>query len=319
MKMYAYLDGEGCVNGSNGNYFYDTLKEVSHISTLQDMTPFQLGVTGVPQRVYNSGLCWYCAMCFIMLFSKEMRELIISRSSGKLREFLSKNVLSELKHAEELRHFLYSSIALGDRPGQAPHLDGQNGFAQFCILVAHLKIPMVRFFAPEMIPLTDDIQDQNGKMHKLIPPTFNVPSFLVVRCFRAKWQPHRRIVYKNIRYRLVAIMIGSEHCGHQIGASTCDSRVCRWALSDSDGAQHGIGPMFWSITQKKTETRQAFKKRWREMWDTVIPAIHFGSGQVCDLNPSNRPTHELERLRQRQSHKAKPGVVNTDWIYLHNP
>ena len=174
---------------------------------------------------------------------------------------------------------------------------------------------MIRLLAPEMHLLREAIVDQRGRSHHLRAPTKGAPCFLVVRCFRAKWRPKRRIVYEGIRYKLVALMIGSEHCGHQIGASTCESDVYRWALADSDGAQHGIGPMFWSIGRDDSPAER--KKRWRNMWDTIIPAIRFGNGQVCDLNPSNRPTHELERLRQRQTHEADPGVVNTDWIYLH--
>ncbi len=318
IKMYAYVDGNGCLNKSNGGRVkYEQVKDETDVHLLRDLTPSQLDTTGVPQRVFNSGLCWYCAMCFVILFSRQMRSLFLSRSTGRLRDLLSADVLTSLESAEALRHYLYHKLSLGDRPGQAPHLDGQNGFSQLCILAAHLKIPMTRLFAPEMHVLTDDIKDKRGRAHKLRVPTPNEPSLLVVRCFRTRWRPHRRLTHDGIRYKLVALMIGSEHCGHQIGASTCDSRVCRWALADSDGAQQGIGPMFWSLPQKKDESRRAFRKRWRDMWDTIIPAINFGNKQVCDLNPSNRPTHELERLSQRRAtSKGPPGVVNTDWIFL---
>ena len=94
-------------------------------------------------------------------------------------------------------------------------------------------------------------------------------------------------------------------------------RVCRWALSDSDMTQHGIGPIFWSIRQSPNETRANFRRRWVKMWDTMIPVTIFERGKLCDLNPANRPTHELTRFEKALGKaNAEPGVVNTDYIYM---
>lgn len=316
IKKYGYMDSNGCVNRGNGRVTGDRPSTLRKNSTLDNLNQTQRDTIGVPQRMYNSGLCWYCAMCFMMLFSSQMRKVILDYAPETFRRMCA-NVLTDREAAEAFRRYLYSTYSIGDRPEQNPELDGQNGFSQFCILAARIGLPVIRLFAPSMITLEDDIVDQSGKHWTMrTTPRSDEPCILAVRCFRTKWVPHRRIVRGGRRYKLVALMIGSEHCGHQIGASTCDMSIGRWSLSDSDMAQHGIGPMFWTMLMRPNESRTQFRRRWRDMWDKIIPLTLFGSGQICDLNPSNRPTHELQQHAQRLSQPAPPGVVNTDWIYL---
>lgn len=313
---YGFLDAMGCVNRGTGVAHSIIPQEVRSVPLLDSLSPQMRSTTGVPQRVKNSGLCWYCAVCFVLFFSRQMRELVFSRAPDALKA-LCKAPLHDKAEAERLRQYLYHTYAFGDRPGQPPQDDGQNGFTQMCILMHHLDIPMIRLFAPSMYELTDDVIDQQNRSLKLRrDPAPNETSLLTVRCFRTKWRAHRRIVHKGRRYKLVALLIGSEYCGHQIAASSCDMRVCRWALSDSDMSQHGIGPIFWSIKQQKDETRAAFKKRWLQMWDTMVPVTILGGSQVCDLNPVNRAPHELEKYAMTLNEHTKPGVVNTDYIYM---
>ena len=319
LKIYGFLDGNGCFSKEAFQMTRGLSIDMKTHPMLDKLDAMQRSVRGVPQRVKNSGLCWYCAMCFIMLFCKQMRDVLSMYFPPELRD-LSASVLHDRDAAEAFRHYLYKHYALGDRPGQRPELDGQNGCSQFFILLARLGVPTVRLFAPSMYEITDPVLDQEKKEHKL----HNVarpgePCVLVVRCFRTTWQPRRRLVHNGKRYKLVGLFIGSEHCGHQIGVSTCDMRVCRYAMTDSDAAQHDIGPMFWMIRQRSGESRRAFKQRWRQMWVDMLPGILFSSGGVCDMNPVNRPTHELEQHARRQNIKAPAGVVNTDYVYLHIP
>ena len=248
-----------------------------------------------------------------------MRNFLSSYMPSDLFALL-KDALNDANIAEKLRHKLYYTYMVGDRPGQDPELDGQNGFTQFCVLGAKLDIPIIRLFAPKLVRMEDPVRDQNGKsFHLRTTPRTDESSMLAVRAFRTKWPPARRITYDNRRYKLIAMMIGSEHCGHQIATSTCDGRVCRWALADSDMRQNGIGPMFWSIPQMKGETKREFKMRWRKMWDDIVPVTVFGRKELCDLNPVNRPSNDLERFAKQIQHRSEPGVVNTDYIYLHIP
>lgn len=321
VKSYGYIDSNGCLNKEMGILHHGDKMNVNDCLFLNRLTRGHRNTRGVPQRAYNSGVCWYCAMCFVMLFSKQMRQLMHRKAPPILQQKM-KNVLTDKTCAESLRHELYHTYALGDRPGQDPSLDGQNGFGQLCILLAHLDIPTIRLFAPEMHELNDTIRDQRRKHHTLRSlPRADETSILVVRAFRTKWIPRSRIVHNDRRYKLIAVMIGSEHCGHQIGASAVDLEMCStWALSDSDATQHGIGPMYWSVRRQRGEGRASFMKRWRAMWESMIPATLFGQRQVCDLNPINRSTRELEQYeRIVNQHPSTPGVVNTDFIYMHIP
>ena len=95
-----------------------------------------------------------------------------------------------------------------------------------------------------------------------------------MRAFRTKWTPkaQARLVWQGRRYKLVGALIGSEHCGHQIGASALDVDNCAtWALSDSDATQHGIGPLFWSMRRRKGEATASFRARWQGIGATWCP------------------------------------------------
>tara|TARA_B110000046_G_C13022479_1_gene411974 strand:- start:1058 stop:2233 length:1176 start_codon:yes stop_codon:yes gene_type:complete len=321
VRSYGYIGSDGCLNKDRAVVHRGEKKDATESVVLNRLSAVHRSVRGVPQRAINSGVCWYCAMCFVMLFSKQMRRLLRSKAPPPLRQKMQ-NVLTDKVRAEALRHELYHTYALGDRPGQDPALDGQNGFAQLCILLAHLDIPTVRLFAPDMRAVEDSVRDQRGRRHTLRSiPRADETSLLVVRAFRTKWKPRARITHGGRRYKLVAVMIGSEHCGHQIGASAVDMDMCStWALSDSDATQHGVGPLYWSVRRAKGEDRTRFLRRWRSMWEDMVPATLFGDRQVCDLNPANRPTRELESYQRIVNDRpSAPGVVNSDFIFLHTP
>jgi len=145
------------------------------------------------------------------------------------------------------------------------------------------------------------------------------PSLLIVRCFRTRWQPKLRITYKGIRYRLASVLIGSEYCGHQIAASTCDLRVCRWVCADADACREGIGPVFWNIKRQKNESLTSFIARWWSAWGKMIPVTLFNSESFCDFSPHNRSSCTLQS-RMKESTTCtnfNAGVVNSDFIYVH--
>ena len=314
LQNYGFMDRNACVSYRKGTIHLANCT-VNRAET--DFKPCDrfADVKGVPQRSSRSGICWYAATCFVMFFSKQMRELLISRMQPDMRED-AQRCLKNAQASERLRHRLYYDYAFGDDPKQSPELDGQNGFSQLCILLTRLDIPTIRLFAPEMRELIDPISDQKGARHRLrSTPRDDEVCVLCVRCFRTHWRVKRRIVYNGRRFCLTSVLIGSEHCGHQIGASTCDMRVCRWALADSDASQHDIGPVFWNMPKTESESRATFKERWWQMWSTLVPVTIFQSTEMCDLSPHNRATGSI---RTGDASKA-PGVVNTDCIYVSLP
>ena len=58
---------------------------------------------GVPQKSYNSGLCWYSAMCFAGFFNKQMREFIKYYSKDKLLNNLIDICLDDPNAAEKIK------------------------------------------------------------------------------------------------------------------------------------------------------------------------------------------------------------------------
>lgn len=318
---YAFVDGDLCVNSSKTS-------TVRHLgdphplredATLSALTDEQRWTEGVPQRTHDSGLCWYSAMCFVMLFSDQMRALLRRYMPPALSR-LCAGVLVDPARAEALRAYLYGVYAVGDRPGQPPHLDGQNGGTQLLVLLAQLGVPTRVLFAPDLADVAMPLPDQRGVRHAPRAPAPGEPALLMVRAFRTAWTPTRRLVVDGRRFRLVAMLLGSEHCGHQIGASTVDMCVNRWALSDADACKKGIGPMFWSIGRRRGETRAQFRNRWRTMWQNILPVTRFGAGQrrMCHFNPG--AVHELEEQYAlalgRPPARSAAAPVNCDYLYL---
>lgn len=333
LKTYAYLDVVECLNVYDGTInrlrIHRGPRHIIRKPCLLDRIPKSLrAVRGVEQTTKDSGICWYAAMVFVMLFSAPMRKLFFTKADPALSKRM-RGVLGDKVRAEELRRHLYYAYKLGDKPGQPPHLDGQNGFSQFCILLAKLDIPTIRLFAPTLVPIRDAIIDKGpkGKNRQKLRdvPRPDETSLLVVRCFHTRWIPRARIEYQvdptrpPLRYRLIGLFIGSEYCSHQVAASATDTRSTTWALTDADATGLGIGPLFWTSRRRPGESRQEHILRWRAIWSQIVPATRFGNNQVCDLNPSNRPPRALERQAVGRDTTGRVGVVNTDFVYIHEP
>lgn len=331
VRHYGFIDAHQCLNASTRGapsivVHLGPPHTVRRAPLLDGLRREHLIVRGVKQRRGGGGICWYCAMVFVMLFSPQMRAMFRCRAPTALQQRLHR-VLEE-SNGEGLRRYLYAAYALGDRPDQAPHLDGQNGFTQLSILLARLDIPTTRLIpqpdqasAGPYYEMTDPVVDQEGKEHALrAHPRSGEAGLLVVRCFRSKWIPPPTITRHGRVYRLVAMLIGSEYCGHQVGASVVDAaRSEVWALTDSDATQKGLGPMFWRTPRRPTDTEERYMRRWHRSWKMMIPTTLFGDDQVCDLNPVNRPQRWFETSGRAAdaADAADVGRVNTDYIYWH--
>ena len=322
-RKYGYMNSDNCVSYEKGLFGVVPMnKYIQRISSHNRKIIKSLEKTyvpGIPQRLANSGLCWYSAMCFCCFFCKQMRSIIKYYGKDDKLDSLIENCLSNPKTAETLRHYLFYKHRLGDNPEDPPEKDGQNALSEFIILCAKLGIPMYRLFAPNLSEFNIDVTDKENDTSKIVLPNPFQPSLLVVRCFRTRWKPKLSLHYKGIKYKLASVLIGSEFCGHQIGASTCDLNICKWACADADACREGISPMFWKIKKEKNESLKAFKDKWWSVWSKIIPVTLFNSNSFCDFSPHNRSSCTLEH----NTKKNKPGcsdfnagVVNSDFLYI---
>lgn len=334
VSRYGLLDAHGCINVQRGCYsvapvaqLQDTLAATDQGRHLDATVPDAIRDTmGVPQRTEDSGICWYAALCFCMFFNESMRDLIVAHMPEDLRPTCTR-ALRAPSASEELRRALWERYAFGDEYGQAPELDGQNGVSQFCILAAQLGIAVERYFvdADGASHLNDDqVIDQRGGAHVLRgEPQPGVAHVCVFRFRRgahgtkARHRPSRRIRLHGRRYRLVGMMIGSEHCGHQIAAAAHTDRGRGWAVCDSDAQRYGIGPIHVSSCERDRD-------RWWKAWRSLVPVTFFSEG-MCDLSPQNRRVGDLVNPHTGRAQPARAdaspdaGLTNVDFIFISRP
>lgn len=318
LQNYGFSDTTGCVHYNKGKVF--TVPKCSDIPQKDVKVPKTvLEIIGVPQRLPDSGICWFAATCFAFFFCKQVRHLVTNNMAAKDPQLvkLCENCLKSPIVSEKLREKLWYDYAFGDRIGQDPRLDGQNGLTQFCILASKFDIPVKRFFINngKITTLKDPVQDQKKSLCP-VRDTLKYPGeshFLIIRFYRGnnhtKYKPMRRFKRNGITYKLASMLLGSMHCGHQIGASSHDLKWRRWAISDSDASMFGIGPVHFCTDAKC----QNDKEKWWSYWRHMIPLTIFGSQKsFCDLSPHNRPTGEFEGKPK----VADVGDLNLDLIYI---
>jgi hypothetical protein len=317
LKNYGFSDDTGCVHYKKGKIY--TVPNISHIKSTKIKVPRDvMDIIGIPQRLENSGICWYAATCFAFFYCKQIRELVTSKmyKDPELVN-LCNNCLKSSEISEKLRRKLWFDYAFGDKIGQRPEDDGQNGLTQFCIIASKFDIPVLRFFVNNgnIIKLKDPVHDQN----KVMCPVRDVlnhpkePHILVVRFYRGDnhttHKPTRRFRHNGVVHKLASMLLGSMHCGHQIGASSYNLEWRRWAISDSDASMFGMGPVHFCTDSKCKKN----KDEWWSYWRHMIPLTVFGSQKsFCDLSPHNRPTGELENKPK----VSDVGDLNLDLIYI---
>ena len=346
----GFMDKNECVHTGQGQMSFGSLKYEESLPFIDNV----LKVEGVRQGTNlrkevgkYAGRCWFSAMCWALFFNKHLRELFIEKLPPNVKD-LVETCLDDPEAAEALRVYFSNQMNAGDEIGIPLEKEGRNGFTEATTIIAKLGIPLVRFMAPpttnfdsthraELKLIEDDVIDRKQNIVKVTPCDDDKVSLMAVRCFRTNWRPKRRINYDNRRYYLASCMVGSEHCGHQIGLSTCDyddkepifagkrrqkvPRIARWSVSDSDSISEGVGPLYWRIKKRKDESRSEFSKRWWKSWGDVIPVTVFrNKTTLCDLSSHNRPTGELQcKLDKKKNTDLRPGVVNSDFIYISFP
>lgn len=350
LSSYGLIDGNGCLNSGSGTCEYADWCGVDVVPSADDDDSDGVWKVigdrmGVPQRLENSGNCWFSAVCFALFLNDELREHIAAHLPRKLAE-LCGACLQDPAAAEELRKRLWFDYAFGDKWGQNPALDGQNGAAQVCVLAAQTGLPVARFFVDDegaVHRIRKPVVDQRGNHHALThaPSDPRDPHVLMFRFHRgehgtdARKKPARRVTYRPPneararRYRLVSMLIGSEHCGHQISAAAPTRSWRSWAFADSDQRRHGIGPMCFRVSDEDmdairvpSEPRPSARDKWWQIFRMMNPVTYFSRG-YCDLSPHNLPSDAIQRTDPSQPHggtcqyrKSGGGMVNVDFVYF---
>lgn len=339
VKHYGFLDENECLNTRAAQLWLRPVHEVLDRLAAVGMTQVDVhrsarDALGVPQRLPNSGNCWFSSVCFSLLFNKHSRAAWLPKMPPHLRP-LAERCLTDAQAAEELRRALWKEYAFGDPIDQPPEQDGQNGMTQIFILASQLGVPIQRVLmasGQRSMELTDPVRDMRGHEYRLDANAKpGDPHFLVLRFRRGNHstdvdhQPTPVLTRGGRKYKLISMLIGSEHCGHQIASASPGSSAQQWAMSDSDGRRLGMGPVHWSIDPAKGTSKEQALQEWWKAWRSMIPAINFAGG-VCDLSPHNRPFDELTKLNENVVHVRSTtektiydptaGLTNIDLMYM---
>lgn len=319
LNTYALLDNNACMNIDRADIVTrprdsEEVRALERSAVDASFVPMraQSDAYGIPQRQANSGICWYAALMFVLCHNLDVR--------NEVEKYLPEEAIALLREcmhspasAEKLREFFWNTYGMGDPYGQAPELDGQNGLTQFYVLAGRTGIPVLRYFVDKdgvAHKLTDPVKSPSGELVSVRDAHQNgdLARILTFRFRRGaherdrRMQPPRRKVVCGRRFRLTGMMIGSEHCGHQIAACASGRSWREWAVCDSDAQHRGIGVTHWKCTAPTAD-----KAAWWEAWRAVVPTVRFHGG-YCNLSPQNAPVHA------KSSEDA--GMTNVDFVYL---
>lgn len=325
-SQYAMRDGSDCLNAASGRAHWAPLADVlaaCRATAARVPRALRAGtVTGVPQRLPNSGICWYAAVCFALFYNRAFRAYWLGRLKEPLRTH-ARRALRCPKAAEALREALWHRHAVGDPIGQSPHLDGQNGMSQLFVLAACYDVPIKRFFVDDdsvAYQILGPVRNKADVAMELraAPRSASEPHTIVFRFNRgahgAGQMPQRRIRHEGRRYKLVAILMGSTSCGHQIATACADGSWRRWAVACADMRRKGIGPICW--TAPRMADKRAEEREWWRLFKQNVPTVHRGASNVCQLTPWNLSDERPCVDGACALPKCQRGLVNCDFVYF---
>lgn len=331
ISMYGIMDRHSCLNiGAAELTFLDasdptatSISSQAALTFLSSHVPERaLARTyGIPQREPNSGICWYAALMFSLFHCPDVASHVSSFLPDDLKRHADK-ILTHPSESEEFRRKLWETYRVGDKYGQDPWEDGQNGVTQFFVMAGRIGIPIKRYFVDRdgmAHKLTGPVADQERRDVDVLdkpPGGASDPMLLAFRFRRgahgtdARLRPPRRKVVCGRRYRLFAMMIGSEHCGHQIAACASGPSWRQWGVCDSDAQRQGIGVTHWSIDEPN-----ASNERWWDVWKHMVPTVKF-SGGYCNLSPQNTPSSDPTAGEGDEGGGGGGGLTNVDFLYF---
>ena len=131
MTNYGLMDAKSCVHHKSGTLIL--------VLSIQDLPSEDLDidddvhdVCGIPQRTANSGNCFVRGDMSCAILLQRAENVYSIENFRRVAQQPSDTCLESPHASEELRARLWYDFQFGDKIGQHPELDGQNGLSQFC-------------------------------------------------------------------------------------------------------------------------------------------------------------------------------------------
>lgn len=314
-RRYGFLDSSGCMHHKDAIATYASAKEPLEKTSLR-VPPEMQSLTGVPQMSWDSGVCWFAAVCWNSFLNKEVSRMICRRLPFSIQESCSR-CLACKEDARAVRNFLWHEYHVGDDVTQDPKLDGRNGFREFMTLCAKIKVPIILYYRTSnqrMELMKPFVTDRRGKTIRLSSVDVSQPHLLALRYSDDHTPPSifRRLELGGRRYKLVGMYMGSKACGHQIGSSCYDGNWRSWSITDADLHKDGVGPIFVDFLGPQ------WVSGWKDAWKDLVPVTKYGVGgsKACSLSPRNVDNRELTKFAPNTVSGKATAV---DLLYLFSP
>lgn len=325
LRRYGFQDASGCLNHRQAIARYTDERASLPSYDLRSRVPRHLhDAVGVPQFYARSGVCWYATLCLTSFANPDMAKLLFDHMPADLRA-LGSRCLHSREDAEAFRKKLWYEYAIGDNVDLPPERDGRNGFSEFTVLCAKMRVPMVRLREEGGLlhPMPPTVHDRNNKSHAVKKPkSLDEPHLLVLRFqdgdHQGKFPLRRKLLAMGGReYVLMGVYMGQRKCGHQIGMACPTGHWRDWVLGDADLHKDGIGPIFVHFEGPK------WCDKWWDAWKQLVHVTKYGMGmgELCQISPHNFHPREIDKYRRAASSAPSPptrGENSLDVVYRRN-
>lgn len=316
---YGFLDSKGCLHHDQAVAEHAPATTPLPEVDLSVVPSFLHDARGVPQFYFNSGVCWYASICWCFFSSPVLRDWLTGYMPDKMRHLVER-CLYDREAAQSLRNMWWNEYQVGDDVSLPPEEDGRNGFLEWTVLCAKLKIPLVRYEMSDdgrsLYPLPMTVRDAKGKGNRVTVhlPRNNERHLLVLRYNDGNHRKHpilRRVEHGGHRYRFMGVVAGQRKCGHQIAWSSINGKWRCLAAGDADLHKSGIGPLY--ILMQGPEWNE--EEDWWRGNRGMLHVTKFGPGRnsKCNHNPWNECDNLLDGGCKLSD---KPGMNSLDVVYF---
>lgn len=309
LKRYGFQDKTGCVNHRDATAFFTD--EKSFRSVIELPVPDHMrDMTGIGQLKRGGGNCWMTSMLAAAFANPRVRDIVSEKMPQDMRDD-ARVCMQDMEAAKRLRSRMWYDYKVGDNVERPGYEDGRNGYSEFAVLFSKLGIPQLIFREDggQLVPGPATMRDRSSKSVSILKPKDPCREFhfLTIRFEdgdHQKFPAMRRIRHEDhdVRYRLLALVMGQRDCGHQISLTCTSPTGWRdWMIADADMHTDGIGPTF-----VKFEGDEYKGDAWWKALEVLVHVTKFGMGnsQLCFISPHNRNAD------------GRPGSNSIDMIYV---